>query len=79
MGRGILERFTRALFHKLRNRRTDPGSADIFDRANVIHPFDLTYDVDTSGLIWGEDLPTSHPTPFGPQPITASRPQSSTS
>jgi hypothetical protein len=34
------------------------------DRTNVIHPFDLAYAVDTSGLIGGEDLPTAHPTAF---------------
>jgi len=28
--------------------------------ASLIHPFDLAYGTDTSGLIWGENLPSGH-------------------
>jgi SAM-dependent methyltransferase len=60
-----IQRLTRTLFHKLGTHCADEGSAhDMTDRTKVIHPFDLAYAVDTSGLIGGEDLPTPHPNAF---------------
>ena len=44
-------------------RHQDP-LGQVVDRTNVIHPFDLAYGVDTGGLIWSEDLTTSHPNGF---------------
>ncbi|HEY7337654.1 MAG TPA: class I SAM-dependent methyltransferase [Bryobacteraceae bacterium] len=41
-----------AIAHKLGSRRANAEE--------TIHPFDLAYHVDTSGLIWGEDLPSPH-------------------
>jgi SAM-dependent methyltransferase len=59
-----IHRLGPALSQQLRNRvGADSGSAAP-DRANVIHPFDLAYGVDTSGLIWGEDLPTPRANAF---------------
>lgn len=31
---------------------------------SAVHPFDTRHGVDTSGLIWGEDLTTSHPSGY---------------
>jgi SAM-dependent methyltransferase len=57
-----IQRLARTLLHKRRANCADKSSAsEITDRANVIHPFDLAYAVDTSGLIEGQDLPTPHP------------------
>jgi SAM-dependent methyltransferase len=60
-----IQRLARTLRHKRRANRADKSSASgITDRANVIHPFDLAYAVDTSGLIEGQNLPTPHPNAF---------------
>jgi SAM-dependent methyltransferase len=60
-----IQRLTQALFHKRGTHIADDGSArNMKDRTKVIHPFDLAYAVDTSGLIGGEHLPSPHPNAF---------------
>ncbi|MCU1320083.1 MAG: SAM-dependent methyltransferase [Edaphobacter sp.] len=39
---------------------SDTGTTVDLVHGSNIHPFDLAYGTDTSGLIWGEDLPTGH-------------------
>jgi len=61
----VIQCVARMRLHKRRATDADKSSAgEITDRANVIHPFDLAYAVDTSGLIEGQDLPTPHPNSF---------------
>jgi SAM-dependent methyltransferase len=48
--------------NKLRKKENPESFAgEAVTRTNLIHPFDLTYGVDTGGLIWNEDLSISHP------------------
>ncbi len=56
---GTLTRVPRSLLSKLRNRHAAGQSRT--QNANLPHPFDLAHHVDTSGLIWSEDLKTAHP------------------
>ena len=57
--RSAVGRVTEALSRG--KRAPDRPASEAVERGNLIHPFDLAYGVDTGGLIWGEDLVTSHP------------------
>jgi SAM-dependent methyltransferase len=57
--RGSIRHAARQVAGALRGKPSHEDEAA--DQPTTIHPFDTTYGVDTGGLIWSEDLATSHP------------------
>jgi SAM-dependent methyltransferase len=69
VNRGPLGFCTAALRKVARTLRLDRSPApvspsstlsDTVTTGSLVHPFDLAHGTDTSGLIWGENLPTGH-------------------
>ncbi len=55
----IFDRLRASIRTLARTLTLRPPSAELPPPANI-HPFDLVHDVDTSGLIWGQDLASGH-------------------